>query len=65
MSKDSLDETSFMSKDSTIDQQENVMECPRWADSYYRARRLYERNRNVVDTKFFNIDKPGGEFSEI
>ena len=69
--EDSLDETSFMSRDSTVEHQEeeqdHVMECPRWADSYDRARKLYERNRTNITSvgRLFDIQKPDAESSTV
>uniref|UniRef100_A0A7M5URS7 EGF-like domain-containing protein n=1 Tax=Clytia hemisphaerica TaxID=252671 RepID=A0A7M5URS7_9CNID len=61
---DSLDETSFMSRDDTLP--ESVSECPRWADSYDRARKIAGRNRsNVPVGRFFDIHNPGGGTSKI
>ena len=61
---DSLDETSFMSRDDTLS--ETVSECPRWADSYDRARKIAGRNRsNVPVGRFFDIHNPGGGTSKI
>jgi len=62
--EDSLDETSFMSQNDETT--ETVLECPRWANSYDRARKLYERNRsNVPVGRFFDIHQVGGESTEL
>lgn len=66
-----MDETNFMSPDQSYDQtveEENiVMECPRWANSYDRARKLYERNHrsNIPAGRLFDIHQPGGKSSEL
>lgn len=68
---DSFDETSFVSRDHSLDQsrepaEENVMECPRWANSYDLARKLCERNRsNVPSGRPFDFQNPGGNSSEL
>lgn len=55
-----------MSPDQTAEEENVVMECPRWANSYDRARKLYERNRsNVPAGRLFDIHQPGGASSEL
>ena len=52
--EESLDETSFIS-----------LECPKWAQGYDRARKLYERNRHVPAGRLFDLLKCEVDSTEI